>query len=100
MSESTGPVGPARPVDGESLRVAVRRVLADHPASTARQVLAALPDELRSHTVRRDVNSVLYRGEGEEFIRSDDDRPLWRLHHDVGNDAPEPQDIARILFED
>jgi hypothetical protein len=100
MSESRGRVDPAEPVDAESLRIAVRRVLAEHPASTARQVLAALPDELMRRVVRRDVNSVLYRGAGKEFIRSDDVKPSWRLRDTIGGVAPDAGDIARILFED
>ena len=117
-------------LDPAALERAIVEVLARNPGSTARQILGALPAIVRSGLTRRDVNSVLYRGSGSTFIRSEDEKPRWRLAcsatpsmslsseraqraprrtierpvppTSVGSmeDAPAPKDIARILFED
>jgi len=44
----------------------------------ARGIVAALRSK-HPEITRRDVNSILYRGSGSTFERSDDERPLWSL---------------------
>lgn len=126
-------------IDLVELTRVIERLLAQGPGSTARDIVAALPDAVRGRVTRRDVNSVLYRGAGRAFIRSDDAKPRWRLggasleapaHRTTHTtergtksgtrtsrrtnpseanpqaplapspDAPAPEDIARILFDD
>ncbi len=126
-------------IEPEALLSAIRRVLVRRPGSTAREILGLLPDDVKRRVARRDVNSVLYKGAGGTFIRSDDEKPRWRLGGTAGassrpedateqsgppsrrraqkaeitessdprstptaaaEDAPEVQDIARILFDD
>jgi len=70
---------PPDSLDPTVLHAAIVRVLTQSPGATARQVLAALPEDLKRRAARRDVNSVLYKGAGKEFIRSDDEKPRWRL---------------------
>lgn len=117
--------------DRPGLTRRIVEVLGREPGSTARAILAGLPDEVRRGITRRDVNSVLYKGEGSTFIRSDEEKPRWRLAvgpaqsspapdrqvvrprsqrrgpgspplkpPSASEDAPEAQDIARILFDD
>ena len=117
--------------DRPELTRRIVEVLGREPGSTAREILAGLPDEVRRGITRRDVNSVLYKGEGSTFIRSAEERPRWRLSvsptapspaparrspkppsrrrgpesppstpPSSAEDAPEAQDIARILFDD
>lgn len=124
MSEDSDP-------DRAELARHIVEVLGREPGSTARDILAGLPAEVRRGVVRRDVNSVLYKGAGSTFIRSDEEKPRWRLaiapaaasppparrsgkppsHRrsesppasrppSAAEDAPEAQDIARLLFDD
>lgn len=103
----TGVAGTSDPV---ALERAIVEVLARNPGSTAREILRALPATVRPGLARRDVNSVLYKGSGSTFVRSQDEKPRWRLvsspaasppPRSAGSsvDAPAPEDIARILFE-
>lgn len=124
MSEGSSP-------DRAELTRHIVEVLGREPGSTAREILAALPDAVRRGVVRRDVNSILYKGAGSTFIRSDEEKPRWRLAiapaassppsarrsgrppsrsqreaspasrpPAAAEDAPEAQDIARLLFDD
>lgn len=117
--------------DRPELTCRIVEVLGREPGSTAREVLAGLPDEVRRAITRSDVNSVLYKGAGSTFIRSHEEKPRWRLAiapaqsspvpvrrrskppsrrrgpesppstpPSSAEDAPEAQDIARILFDD
>jgi hypothetical protein len=117
--------------DQAELTRRIVEVLRRAPGSTAREILAGLPDAVRRGIARRDVNSVLYRGAGSTFVRSDEEKPRWRLAAvpasssrpatreqaktssrqsrpesprstppAAAEDAPEVQDIARILFDD
>jgi len=65
--------------DQAELARRVVEVLRRAPGSTAREILAGLPEEVRRGIARRDVNSVLYKGAGSTFIRSDEEKPRWRL---------------------
>jgi hypothetical protein len=65
--------------DRSVLARSIVEVLRREPGSTAREILAALPDEVRHGITRRDVNSVLYKGAGSTFFRSEDVKPRWRL---------------------
>jgi hypothetical protein len=77
-------------VDPEALLSAIRRVLARRPGSTAREILGLLPDDVKRRVARRDVNSVLYKGAGGTFIRSDEEKPRWRLAGTAGA-SPRPE---------
>jgi hypothetical protein len=74
--------------DRAELTRLIAEVVGREPGSTAREILAGLPDEVRRGITRREVNSVLYKGVGSTFIRSDDEKPRWRLA--VGQAASSP----------
>ena len=44
----------------------------------AREIVTVLRSR-HPEITRRDVNSILYRGSGSTFERSDDERPIWSL---------------------